>query len=171
MHGLLPRDRPRSSFYSVKMGKPWWKLPREIVVSPSLEILTTCQDTTLYNPTLNRGFGHDNLKKYCINNSVILLNVPHQPSPKELQHCGVQPGVGVHIPILTPRVGRHLMELDGRSTTKLHQVLLNTAHCHNSDYSNFLQGNEIFSNSSGSDSDWKQQEESFPLLFSNQFLS
>lgn len=112
--------------------------------SPSLEILRTCQDTALYDPTLSRGLGLDNLKKSCINNSVILLNVLQEPSPKELLHHGVHSGLGIYIPILTARKGKHLMELNGRTTTKLHQLLLKTAHCCNSDYSNFLQGNEIF---------------------------
>ncbi|RMC07454.1 hypothetical protein DUI87_16926 [Hirundo rustica rustica] len=125
------------------MGKPKCKLSRETVESTSLGILRTSQDTTLHDTTLSRGFGQDNLKKYCINNPIILLNVPQQPSPKELLHHEVQSGVGVHIPILTPRKTKQLRELDGRNTTKLHQVLLKPAHNHNSDYSHFLRGNEI----------------------------
>lgn len=99
---------------------------------------------TLYDPTMSGRFGLDNLNKYYIDNSVIRLKVLQQPSPKELLHHGVHSGVGVYFPLLTPRKEKHLMEMDGRSITKLHQVLLKTAHCHNPDYSNFVQGNEIF---------------------------
>lgn len=151
MHGLLPRVGHKPVFILSEWASPGESCPESLHPWRYSEPVKTA----LYDPALSGGFGVDNLKKYCINNSVILSNVLQQPSPKELVHHGVHSVVGVYTYPYSQEgktsdgagtaSGGAGKTSDGRSTITLHQALLKTAHCRNSDHSNFLQGKEIFS--------------------------
>jgi len=57
-HTLKHRRSPlniQKRFVTVRVAEPWLRLPREVVESPSLEILKSCLDMVLGNAALSRG--------------------------------------------------------------------------------------------------------------------
>jgi len=53
----------RKNFFPLRVMEPWNRLPRDVVESPSLEILKTHLDEVLCN-LLGRGVGLDDPQRY-----------------------------------------------------------------------------------------------------------